>query len=240
LGRSILDYVLRLLRQERFTADVAYPGQKFPRITDTVAAVHIARVDRANMTVTVEISILSPAAMGGTACEMEALRATEVLRWNGGVCVQNGCTYDGVAQVYVVQILATFTGVTDAEDCTLWPGFYCYVDNVMHHHAIAFGSEYVNSAKLEYSTGEALPVRSSPGSVAWSISMEELVPSGAPEIEDTEEEFVLELVTQWKTERFTGCRWTSIQREFTKQGMKRISKGFARGREEVADAAVEL
>ena len=240
MGHSILEYVLRLLRQERFAADVAYPGQKFPRITDPVAAVHIEKVDRANMTVTVEISIIVPAAMGGTTCEMEALRATEVLRWNGAVCVQNGCTYDGVAQVYVVQILATFTGVTEAENCTLWPGFYCYVDDVMHHHAIAFESEYVNSARLEYSTGEALPVRSSPGSVAWNISMEELVPSGAPEIEDTDGEFVLDLVTQWKAERFTGCRWTSIQRQFAKQGMKRISKGFARTREEVADAAVKL
>ena len=75
MGHSILEYVLRLLRQERFAADVAYPGQKFPRITDPVAAVHIEKVDRANMTVTVEISIIVPAA--------QAELAMQILRDNG-------------------------------------------------------------------------------------------------------------------------------------------------------------
>ena len=99
MGISILELVLRKLRQARFTADVAYPGQKFPEIKSTVAAVHIEKVDRANMTVTVEVNIISPADLGGTACEVEALRATDALRWAGAVCVQNGCTYDGVSQV---------------------------------------------------------------------------------------------------------------------------------------------
>jgi len=33
--------VLRLLRQENFTADIAYPGQKYPVLTEPVAAVHL-------------------------------------------------------------------------------------------------------------------------------------------------------------------------------------------------------
>jgi hypothetical protein len=54
LGISILELVLRLLRQENFTADIAYPGQKYPVLTEPVAAVHLEKVDRANLTVTVE------------------------------------------------------------------------------------------------------------------------------------------------------------------------------------------
>ena len=38
MGISILELVLRRLRQAKFTADVAYPGQKFPEIKSTVAA----------------------------------------------------------------------------------------------------------------------------------------------------------------------------------------------------------
>ena len=132
MGCSILELVLRRLREAGFEADIAFPGQKFPQISNTVAAVHIEKVDRANLEVTVEISIICPASMGGTACEVKALEATEVLRWAGAVCVQRGCTYDGIAQVYVVSVLATFTGVTEADDCTVWPGFYCYVDNQIH------------------------------------------------------------------------------------------------------------
>ena len=138
MGYSILELVLRRLREDGFTADIAFPGQKFPQIDDAVAAVHIERVDRANLEVTVEISIICPASMGGTACEVKALRATEVLRWSGAVCVQNGCTYDGIAQVYVVSVLATFTGMTEAEDCTVWPGFYCYVNDQLHRFVIGF------------------------------------------------------------------------------------------------------
>ena len=113
MGISILEQVLYRLRNEEFLADVAYPGQKFPQITKTVAAVHIEKVDRANMTVTLEVNIITPASLGGTACELEALRATEVLQLDGANCVQNGCTYDGSGQVYVVAVLATTIRIWD-------------------------------------------------------------------------------------------------------------------------------
>ena len=74
MGYSILELVLRRLRERNFVADVAYPGQKFPKVAGPVAAVHIEKVDRANQTVTVEVNIICPAAMGGTECEMEADR----------------------------------------------------------------------------------------------------------------------------------------------------------------------
>ena len=48
MGYSILELVLRRLREANYTADIAYPGQKFPQISDTVATVHIEKVDRAN------------------------------------------------------------------------------------------------------------------------------------------------------------------------------------------------
>ena len=58
MGISILELVLRRLRDENFQADVAYPGQVFPQISQPVAAVHIEKVDRANLTVTLEINII--------------------------------------------------------------------------------------------------------------------------------------------------------------------------------------
>ncbi len=231
LGYSILELVLRRLREAGFTADVAYPGQKFPRITDVVAAVHIEKVDRANLTVTMEISILCPASMGGTACEVEALRATEILRWSGGVCVQNGCTYDGVAQVYVVSVLATFTGVTEAEDCTIWPGFYCYIDDLPHRFAVAFTAEYDSGGRAEYVMGQAAPVDVSQGTVLWQIRLEELIPSGSPEWAAPAGDFSLQIVTDRQTEMYSGCRWLTEKRELNKQGLRLVHTGVARARE---------
>ena len=232
MGYSILELVLRRLREDGFTADIAFPGQKFPQISDTVAAVHIERVDRANLEVTVEINIICPASMGGTACEMRALRATEVLRWAGAVCVQNGCTYDGIAQVYVVSVLATFTGMTEAEDCTVWPGFYCYVDNQLHRFAIGFTAEQQTGAAAEYVIGEAMPIGTSLGTTAWEIALEELIPVGSPEFDSPTDPCVVKILTDQKTEIYSGCRFTTIRREFTKQGLRRIRKGVALNREE--------
>ena len=232
MGYSILELVLRRLREDGFTADIAFPGQKFPQISDTVAAVHIEKVDRANLEGTVEINIICPASMGGTVCEMKALRATEVLRWSGAVCVQNGCTYDGIAQVYVVSVLATFTGITEAEDCTVWPGFYCYVDNQIHRFAMGFTAVQQTGAAAEYVIGEAVPIGTSVGTEGWEIELEELIPVGSPELDSPTEPCVVKILTDQKTEIYSGCRWTQVRREFTKQGLRRIRKGVALQREE--------
>ncbi len=233
MGYSILELVLRRLREDGFTADIAFPGQKFPQISDTVAAVHIEKVDRANLEVTVEINIICPASMGGTVCEVKALRATEVLRWSGAVCVQNGCTYDGIAQVYVVSVLATFTGVTEAEDCTVWPGFYCYVDNQIHRFSVGFTAVQQTGAAAEYVIGEAVPIGTSVGTEGWEIELEELIPVGSPELDSPTEPCVVKILTDQKTEIYSGCRWTQVRREFTKQGLRRIRKGIALQREEI-------
>ena len=232
MGYSILELVLRRLREDGFTADIAFPGQKFPQISETVAAVHIEKVDRANLEVTVEINIICPASMGGTVCEVKALRATEVLRWSGAVCVQNGCTYDGIAQVYVVSVLATFTGITEAEDCTVWPGFYCYVDNQIHRFAMGFTAVQQTGAAAEYVIGEAVPIGTSVGTEGWEIELEELIPVGSPELDSPTEPCVVKILTDQKTEIYSGCRWTQVRREFTKQGLGRIRKGVALQREE--------
>lgn len=231
MGYSILELVLRRLREESFTADIAYPGQKFPQITDTVAAVHIEKVDRANLTVTVEVNIICPASMGGTACEVEALRATEILRWSGAVCVQNGCSYDGVAQVYVVPVLATFTGITEADDCAIGPGFQVYINEVLQPYALSFSEEETGGYQAEYVMGQSAPEGISGGSQLWSIRLEELIPAGSPETEPGTL-FQLKVVTDVKTETYYYCRWTSISREFSREGLRRIRKGIAMERKE--------
>lgn len=232
MGLSILELVLRRLRQANFTADVAYPGQKYPRITEPVAAVHIEKVDRATLSVTVEVSIICPASMGGTACEVEALRATEALRWSGAVCVQNGCTYDGSSQVYVVSVLATFVCVTEEDRCTMGPGFQVFINDTYHPHVRVFSEEETHDRSAVFAMGEPDPKGICPGKYAWSIRLEELIPTGAPEIAEPEGAFKLKIVTDVKTEVYYHCQWTSIHREYSREGLLRVCKGIAMLREE--------
>ena len=181
MGISILEQVLRRLRNAEFQTSVAYPGQKYPQITDPVAAVHIEKVDRANMTVTLEVNIISPAALGGTACELEALRATEVLRWDGATCVQNGCTYDGVSQVYSVSILATYTCITDADSCTMGPGFKVFIAELLMPYAVSFSAEKESDHLAVYEMGGNDPLDSVAGNWVWNLTLEELIPAGTYE-----------------------------------------------------------
>lgn len=227
MGISILERVLRRLRQEGFNATVAFPGQKFPRITEPVAAVHIEKVDRAGLTVTLEVNIICPASFGGTSCELEALRVTEVLQWDGAVCVQNGCTYDGAAQVYMVAILATYTCATEADSCTMGPGFAVYINDVYHRFVVSFTEEETRSHRAEFAMGETAPAGISLGSRVWEITMEEHILPGAPEYGEIKGPFELRVERDDAAETFYHCQWLSIRREMTKDGLRRVCKGIS-------------
>lgn len=235
MGNAILELVLRRLREENFLADVAFPGRKYPVITQPVAAVHIEKVDSANLTVTVEVDILCPAALGGTQCELEALRATDVLRREGASCIQNGCEYDGFAQVYTVRILAEFTCAVGMDDCTIGPGFRVYVEETQVPFAISFEAEQVTDTEAQYAMGEDAPVGIRNGSWIWKLRLEELIPAGSPEAEDPQPGFSVRLERDTVTETYKQCRWLSVRREFSRQGLRRIRTGISLGRQEAND-----
>lgn len=231
MGISILENVLLCLRQGNFNATPAFPGQKFPQITEPVAAVHIEKVDRASMTVTLEVNIICPASFGGAACEVEALRATEILQWDGAVCIQNGCNYDGASQVYMVAILATYTCVTEADSCVLGPGFQVYIDKVFYNHAVGFTEEENRSHRMEFEMGVTEPVDFSLGGSAWEITLEELILPGYVEYTGPKEPFELRVVRSRGTDVYYNCRWLSIRREMTRNGLRRVCKGVAMQKE---------
>lgn len=231
MGYSILEMVMRRLREAGFTVSAAYPGQVFPQIDQLVAAVHIQKVERDELSVTIEISILCPAAMGGTVCETKALRATEVLRKSGAVCVQNGCSYDGIAQVYMVSILATYVGYTEEEKCVLWPGFYVYVDNALHKYAVSFTTDLDREVAADYTMNNADPKGFHSGRSLWKIQFEEQIPSGGVEIEDPEGPFEVRVISSEIVEVFHGCYWTTTHRLRDRNGLRRVRTGYALSRE---------
>lgn len=231
MGISILELVLRRLRDEGFAADVAYPGQMFPQIREPAAAVHIEKVDRANLTVTLEVNIICPAALGGTTCELEALRATSVLGLAGAVCVQNGCSYDGIAQVYTVSVLATFTCLTDATDCTLGPGFQISVNGTVMPHVTAFTAEQTAEHLLRYEMGDSRPADVAPGVAHWKLRLEERIPADTYEPYSPENDVTLCRMGAVRYDYFYHCWWTRVTWEYTQAGLHRIHEGFALSRE---------
>lgn len=232
MGSMILETALEALRGAGFPADAAYPGQKRPEITGCAAAVHIGKVDRAALTVALEVSIVCPGALGGDYCETEALRAAEALRKAGAGCVQRGCVYDGMARLYTVAVEAVFTGCDDGESWTPGPGFSVFLDDVRAPWAVSFQAEQKTDGQAWYAMGENAPVGTSQGSWLWEIRLEELIPVGTAESDQCGEEFQLKVAREAVTEVYSGCCWTSVRREFTKEGLRRVRSGIALGREE--------
>ena len=231
MGISILELVLQRLRQANFAADIAYPGQKCPLLTEPAATVHLEKVDREKRTVTVEVSILCPAAFGGGACELEALRATEALRQAGAACVQQGCRYDNAAQVYAVTILASFTAVTGAHDCVMGPGFGVQLGGTDHPHVISFQSVQ-GAANDILNDREKLGLTDiSLGKWVWKLEMEEQIPVGSGETAHPEAPFELKVTRDVQTEGYLNCYWTSVKREYSQNGLRKILMGFAINRQ---------
>ena len=223
---------IQQLRDAGFSAFTAFPGQKAPDITEPVAAVHIHKVDSGSQTVTVEVCILSPSGLGGTACELSGRKAAAALQIAGAVCIQNGCTYDPVAQIYSVSILAVFRGDTGESSHRLGPGFKVYLNNVLHHSVTDFTEEKIQKQTMEYIAGSPEGIMIVPGSYHWNLCLEEHFPAGVQETPEPEEEFQLRILREGSAQIYEPCRWTSVTRSFTAEGLRRICKGIALTRKE--------
>lgn len=225
-----VETVVNALRQGGFRAETAYPGKKFPHITQPAAAVHLSKADGDSLTV--EVLMVCPAALGGAACENQALQAAKVLRQAGAVCSLSGCRYDGAAQVYVTSLLAVFTetGTEEGE-----AGFTVAINRVVRPYALAFTGEEISGCQTEHVIGEAAPAGVSWGRKHWKIQLEEKIPAGMPEPAEPAGVFEIRVETPLKTEIYTGCGWTSICRERTGEGLRRICKGVAAMRKEEAN-----
>lgn len=233
MGENILEQVLRQLRQENFAADVAYPGKKYPAIQDAVAAVHIWKVDTAQKTVTVRVCILCPVKMGGSACELQALRATAVLQRMGAACIQDACDYDGLTGVYSTNILAAFYVDTGAENCMLGAGFQIYIDDIPVPYVQSFTGESVTQWEAQYAIGQGEPTGTVAGSGMWKLMLEEQIPAGSEETARSADEFRLLVEKSDGTrEIYRNCHWTSVKRKYTSAGLYRLRTGFALGMEE--------
>ena len=234
MGSPILESVLHCLEEAGFFAIAAYPGQKFSQIVGLVAAYHLHKVDTGSRTATVEVTVFCPADLGGSACEAAALKATTALQAIGAACVQNGCAFDGIHRLYSVSILATFVGIPEGTDCTMGNGFYIQLNDVYQPWAVSFTEEKVQEQTPEFATRSPVGVTITPGHYYWKIQMEELVSPGFQETAEPAGEFQLRLVQGDRSQLFHPCRWTSVTRSLSPEGLRRIRKGIALMREEEA------
>ena len=234
MGISVLETVENCLREAGFPAAAAYPGHPIPQIQETVAAFRIHKADSQKKTVTIEVTVLCPGHMGGAACEVAALTAAKALHTAGAACLQNGCQYDGLSQLYSAAILATFSEAeeTDSQNQTL--GFQVRINNVDHPFVTAFCAEKVREQTTEYAVRSPEGTAITSGCYHWNLRLEELVPYGSQETAAPADDFVLRVIRGSTSELYKPCRWSSVSRSFTAEGLRLICKGIALTGKEVS------
>jgi len=208
--------VIDALTAADIRADEAYPGRRIPALAGPVAAVRLGKLDRSVRTTAVEVVIMSPASFGGSLCENTALRAVEVLQTMGGTCIKDVCKFDEMADVFYISIEAEFFGTAMENKWSPGPGYSISLGAQPLNHVVSFVAQRTTDNEV-----------TELGNAKWTFTIEELLPPGTSEPADPEGTFALSVVRALGDELFTGCKFTSQQREDTIRGVTQIRKGIA-------------
>ena len=216
---TIVSNVITALSGVSIRADEAYPGRRIPALTGPVAAVRLGKIDRSVRTTAVEVVIMSPSSSGGSLCEKTALRAIEALQKMGGTCVKDVCKFDEMADVFYISVEAEFFGTAMENRWSAGPGYAITIGAQPMEQVVSFSVQRSVSGETEQ-IGDAL----------WNFTLEELLIPGSSEPPDPAEPFTLTVSRSNGDEQFTGCRFTSQQRQDTIRGVTQIRKGTAQKR----------
>ena len=216
MGQTIVSKVIDALQAKSIRADEAYPGGRIPALTGAVAAVRLGKVDRSVRTTTVQVVVMSPAADGGSLCESTALAAVDVLQGMGATCVKDVCKFDEMADVFYIEISASFFGTPGVNKWSAGPGYTVTIG--------AQVMEYVTGFSISRKTDDEVTAIAD---AKWQFTLEELLPPGTSEPGDPVEPFALSVSRKNGEEMLVDCRWTSVKREDTLRGVGQIRSGVA-------------
>lgn len=213
---TIVSNVIDTLSRGGIRSAEAYPGKRIPALTGAVAAVRLGKVDRSVRTTNLEVIIMSPVSAGGSACELAALKAVELLQDMGGTCVKAVCKFDEMANVFYIHIDVEFFGTALPESWSAGPGY-----------AIKIGAQAMNYVTSFQAQREVDSEVTAIANAKWKFTMEELFPPGTSEPSDPAEPFAITVTRSGGEESFSGCTWTSVKREDTIRGVSQVRVGIA-------------
>lgn len=222
MGKLTVEEVVTLIQKAKFRCDRGYPGERMPKIVQPAVAVNLYR-EEADF-ITMAVYVLSPVSKGGGVCEDFAGSIAELLRANGGECVQEHCVHDGRADRFSVRILATWR--VDPPEC----GFSVHMNGLLAY-ATGFSARQTVETETVGAIGLDAPVGVLRRPQAWVFTLEELFPPDAEEPESPAEPFSILVRRSSVGEQYTGCYWQSILRKDTAEGLRQTRVGIAAGRE---------
>lgn len=208
MGQLILDNAVQALKAAGIPAERGYPGSKAAAVTVPCAAVNLQQAALRGQTLTVVVSVLSPAELGAAACEEAALNAGEVLTEQGGECTVSGCEFDGRSGLFTAQVTAKY--LTAVPQVKLEGQLLQYVEAFTCWQTV---DEDAGITSLD--------------DAGWNFRLEEFFPVGVKQEEGPEEPFGLIHISENGTETFYRCKWTYQRRVWGATGIRQIRLGSA-------------
>lgn len=208
MGRVNVDDIVASLQSAGILTERSFPARSMANVTEPVAAVSLLSASLKGQTMTVQVTVLSPAEMGGAACEEKALEAGTVLSGIGGDCTVGECAFDGRAGLFMVPVKAQF--LTEIPKVK--------INDILLQHVEAFTSWRAIDEELGITSILDAP---------WNFRLEEFFPTGVDEDSDCSEPFELMHISCSGTEDYLGCQWTYQKRTWDSTGIRQIRLGTA-------------
>lgn len=201
-----IDDVVQGLLTAGIPARRGMPGEKICEISEAVAAVSLKQADMRKKTMTVLVTVFSPANLGGAACEEVALQTGQVLNNLGGKCSVGSCGFDGKLGLFFEEVTGEYA--TEIPKVT--------IDGREMTHVLAFTS-WRNIDDLVTSWSDT----------KWNFRLEEYYPMGEDEDADPVGKFTLVHTSHNGTETFSRATWTYRRRVWDASGVTQIRLGVA-------------
>ena len=119
----------------------------------------------------------------------------------------------------------------DGEEEPQEQGFSVSMDGNLLPYALEFTAEERRSHELRYAMAERDPKAISLGRGGWEIRLVEQIPARGEDLAERTGCFAIQITGHQGVETYRECVWTSVKREFTRQGLKCTRKGIAMRRE---------
>lgn len=219
MGKMTTDEVVDILTNAGIRCARGYPGERMPQLQKPAVAVNPEREEEKSITLAVHV--LSPVKDGARVCEDFALRVTGLLRQHHGVCVQEACRHDGRGDRFSVRILAQFA--EEPPDCP----FSVHLGGQWLRYAVRFAGEQQVELEPVGAMGQAEAAGVLRQDKGWRFTLEERYPPNAREIDPPAEPFLIQVRRGVLGELYDGCRWQSVLREDTPEGLRLVRVGRA-------------
>lgn len=210
MAKLTITDVLQGLLAAGISARRGMPGEKLCEISESVAAVSLKQADMRKKTMTVLVTVFSPADLGAEACEEKAMQVGQVLTGLGGKCSVGSCRFDGRLALFFTEVTGEFA--TEIPKIT--------IDNLMLTHVLAFTSwRNVDDIVTSWSDTK------------WNFRLEEYFPMGEGEEVDPVGAFTLVHTSHNGTETYSNATWTYQRRVWDASGVTQIRLGVAEAME---------